>query len=191
MRWVFLSTIIATCFIPVIAVSQAPKDASKNGPKGNVPAPVLATPERTTASFGDWTLRCETAITPAKRFCEVVLVITLQGQSSPAAQIAIGKQAPAAANSITVALPANISIGTRPQVSIAKAGAAPLELTWQRCTPGACFASGQVSDEIINSLKGQTEPGRVQFKDAADRDLAFTLSFRGLSQALAALAKEP
>jgi hypothetical protein len=48
-----------------------------------------------------------------------------------------------------------------------------------------------VSEEAIGTFGAQTEPGRIVFKDAADREVALPLSFRGLAQALAALAKEP
>lgn len=88
-------------------------------------------------------------------------------------------------------VPPNIAIGARPQVATAKAGAAPFELTWQRCVPGACFASAAISSAAIDELAAQSEPGRIVFRNAADRDTVLPLSFRGLSQAMAALAKEP
>jgi hypothetical protein len=44
---------------------------------------------------------------------------------------------------------------------------------------------------VISELTAHIEPGRIVFKNAADREAALPLSFRGLSQAMAALAKEP
>ena len=175
--------VLALCLVPIAAVAQSSKEAPKT-------PPVASTPEHTTASFGDWVLRCEGAIAPARRVCEVAQVITLQGQTSPTAQVALGKQAPNESTRLTVVLPPNIAITTKPQATTAKAGATPIELTWQRCTPGACFASAPMSDAAIGTLGAQTEPSRIVFKDAADREVALPLSFRGLSQALAALAKE-
>lgn len=174
---------------PTVVLAQAPKDAIKNE-KGNVPAPpVSANPERTTASFGDWMMRCDAAVAPSKPVCEVAQTITLQGQTSPIAQIAIGKPAPNEGKRITVVLPANIAITTKPQAMIAKAGAAPIELIWQRCTPGACFASVPITDAAVGTFSGQTEPGRITFRDSSEREITLPLSFRGLSQALAALGK--
>jgi invasion protein IalB len=186
MNRVLRLVVTATCFGPTLALAQAPRDA----PKVNVPAAVPVLPERTTATFGDWTLRCEAAVAPAKRSCEVAQAIAQQGQTNPIAQVAIGKLGPSEGRRLTVVLPTNIAITTNPQVSIAKAGAAPLELKWQRCTPGACFAFVPLSDEAANLLGGQGEPGRIVFKDAADRETTISVSFRGLSQALTALAKE-
>jgi invasion protein IalB len=188
--------ILALVLVPVTAVAEAPKESSreisKDAPKpsANAPAPVASTPERTTASFGDWVLRCEAAVAAARRVCEVAQVITLQGQTNPTAQVALGKQAPNEGKRLVIVLPPNIAILSKPQVATAKAGPAPIELTWQRCTPGACFASAPMSDDAVAVFTAQTEPGRIVFKDAADREAALPLSFRGLAQALAALAKE-
>jgi invasion protein IalB len=178
--------------VPIAAGAQTAKETPKETPKPPVisPAAVPSTPERTTASFGDWMMRCEGAVAPARRTCEVAQVITLQSQTSPIAQVAIGRQAPNESKRLTLVLPPNIAILTKPQVSIAKAGATPTDLIWQRCTPGACFAAAPVSDDAIGTFSAQTEPGRIVFKDAADREAALPLSFRGLTQALAALAKE-
>lgn len=182
----------ALCLVPAIASAQAPKAATKEAPKAaaSAPAPVGAAPERTTASFGDWVLRCET-IAGAKRVCEVAQTMSAQGQTNPVAQVAIGRRGPNEGKQLTVVLPTNVAIVTHPQLFTAKTDAAPLDLAWQRCAPGGCFASAPVTDEVVNGLAAQTEQGRIAFKDAADRDATVPLSFRGLSQALAALAKEP
>jgi invasion protein IalB len=173
--------------LPTVAAAQVPKDASKAA----APAPVASKPERTTASFGDWVTRCETVGKPAKRVCEAALVMTLQGQTSPVAQVAIGSPEAKGPKQLTLVVPSNIAFAAKPQIAAAKAGAAPIDLVWQRCTPGGCFASNPVSDAVLTTLSAETEPGRIGFKDAADREIALPLSFRGLAQALDALGKEP
>jgi invasion protein IalB len=183
--------VIALVFAPAFATAQAARE--KEAPKTSTssPPPVPSMPERTTASFGDWVMRCEgTTITPAHRVCEVAQAMTVQGQTAPVAQVAIGKQAPNEPKRLTVVLPTNIAFAAKPQVAIAKAGSVPIDLAWQRCVPGGCFASASITDEALATLGAQTEQGRLIFKDAADRDIALPLSFRGLTQALAALAKE-
>jgi len=182
---------------PTLALAQtkppapaAPAPAASAPAAQKAPAPVGTTPERTTASFGDWVLRCETVAEQAQRVCEVALVMTVQGQSNPVAQVAIGRPTPGEGRRLTLVVPTNIAIGAKPQVSFAKAGTAPIELTWQRCAPGACFASAPLADDTMSAINAQTEPGRIAFKDAAGHEVALPLSFRGLPQALAALAKE-
>jgi invasion protein IalB len=118
-------------------------------------------------------------------FVRVLLAVAAAWSSCRAFQ-----QAPNETEQITIMLPPNIAITTKPQVSIAKAGATPIELAWQRCTPAGCFASAPLSDEAIGAFSAQTEPGRIVFKDAAEREAALPLSFRGLAQVYAAPAKE-
>lgn len=179
------------CLSPVVAMGQTQKGVATDNSTSKPAAPVAATPERTAASFGDWLLRCENVAAQPRRICEVAHMIVAQGQTAPVAQVAIGKQAPGERERLTVVLPPNIAIGVKPYVTTAKAGAVPFELAWQRCLPGACFASAEISSATIAELAAQPEPGRIVFRNAADRDTALPLSFRGLSQAMAALAKEP
>ena len=56
-------------------------------------APAVSTdPAQTTASYGDWVLRCVRTGDggTGPRVCEVVQTMVVQGQTQPVAQIAIG-----------------------------------------------------------------------------------------------------
>jgi invasion protein IalB len=171
-------TAVGLGLVPAVALAQ-----------GAVTSPVPAMPERTTASFADWTMRCDASGAGAKRVCEVAQIMTAQGQTSPAAQIALGKPAANDSKRITLVLPVNVTLLSKPVVGTAQPSAKSIELTWQRCTPGACFASAPISDEMIGILAAQTEPGKIIIRDAAEREIVLPLSFRGLRQALAELAK--
>src|ERR1700680_2783909 len=48
-------------------------------------------PQRTSASYDDWTVRCETLSAPAQKSCEIVPVVQMQAQANPLSQIAIGR----------------------------------------------------------------------------------------------------
>jgi invasion protein IalB len=172
-------------------VAQPAKDAAKDAAKPAAPAPVSSVPERTTASFGDWLLRCEAAGTAPKRLCEVAMVLTAQGQTAPIAQVALAKAVGTEGTPLTVVLPHNVSLTSKPRIALAKAGDAPIELTWQRCTPGACFASANLPADAVKKIGVQTEPGKIVYKTAGEQELALPLSFRGLAQSLDALSKEP
>ncbi|MBN8962460.1 MAG: invasion associated locus B family protein [Rhizobiales bacterium] len=186
-----LLLVLAFCLSPLPASAQAPKGSSPNSPAAKPStAAVPAAPERTTASFGDWVMRCESVTGILRRVCEVAHMVVVPGQTTPIAQVAIGRGAPNEDERLTIVVPPNITIGVTPQIVLAKASAAPIELTWQRCLPGACLASAVVSNAAVGDLSAQTEPGRIVFKNAANQDAAIPVSFRGLSQALAALAKE-
>jgi invasion protein IalB len=84
-----------------------------------------------------------------------------------------------------------VTLTAKPKILSEKDDKSPIELTWQRCIPGGCIASATVADDVMARLGARTEPGGIAFKDAAEHDVAIPLSLRGLTQALAALAKEP
>jgi invasion protein IalB len=173
------------------AAAQTGKDAAKDAAKPAAPAPVSSVPERTTATFGDWIMRCEAGSSSAKRMCEVALILTAQGQNAPIAQVAVGKGTSTDGKPTTVVLPHNVSLTAKPRIVFAKTSDAPIEFTWQRCTPGACFASVNLSNDVAKILGAQTEAGKIVYRTASEQEIALPLSFRGLAQSLEALAKEP
>jgi invasion protein IalB len=65
----------------------------------------------------------------------------------------------------------------------------PVELNWRNCTATGCVAEAKITDDILKRWRAQTERASVQIKDASGRDVAIPFSFRGIAQALDALAK--
>lgn len=157
------------------------------------PAPaVAAVPDRTTASFADWTLRCERPgqIANAPRVCEVAQSINVQGQQQPIAQIAIGRIQRTDPLRFTIVLPNNVLLTLVPKFATEETGGQLVDTVWQRCLPGGCVADTVLKDDVLKRLKARTDPGRIEFKDAVGRDVKLPFSTRGLAQALDALAKE-
>lgn len=156
------------------------------------PAGLASTPDRTTASFGDWTLRCERVpqIANAQRVCEIALAIVPQGQQQPIAQIAIGRIQRTDPLRITLVLPTNVTLTSPPKFAAEEAGGVLSDTLWQRCFPGGCVSDTVLKDDMAKRLRGRTDPGRIEFKDASGRDIKLIFSTKGLSQALDALAKE-
>ncbi len=184
--------------ISAAAAAQAPAPKQGNAaPAATTPAAppaaaqVPAEPSVTTASFGDWTLRCQRLdATKPGRVCEVALVLQAQGQQAPIAQIAIGRIASADPLRITAVMPVSVTFPSSVQIVIGEKDAKPLDLPWRRCIPTGCFADAAPGDDMLKQWRKASEAGRIQFKDAAGRDLALPLSTRGLDPALDALAKE-
>jgi invasion protein IalB len=177
-----------------LAVAQMPKSATPaTVAKAEPPRPVNAEPNSTLASFGDWTLRCQRLEDGAEtqRVCEVVQQIRAQGQQNPVAELAIGRLKKADPLRLTVALPVNITFLNPPNFSADGKVPEPLDFGWRKCLPGGCIADAPLKDEVLRRWKTQTSAGRINWTDAAGRDIAIDLSFRGLAQALDALSKEP
>lgn len=160
-------------------------------PKPAEPKSVDAEPQSTSATFGDWVLRCNRieAGDQSQRVCEVAQTIIIQGQQAPVAEIAIGRLKKAEPFRVTVVLPVNVAFPSSPQVHLD--GQPALDLAWKRCLPNGCFADATPKDEIFRSWRAAKANGRIDTKDAFGRNVGVTISFRGLSHALDALNKEP
>jgi invasion protein IalB len=177
-----------------LAVAQTPKSAIPvTVAKTELQLPVSAEPNSTLASFGDWALRCQRSGEGAEtqRICEVAQQIRAQGQQNPVAELAIGRLKKADPLRLTVALPVNVTLLNPPSFSSEGKVSEPLDLGWRKCLPGGCIADALLKDDVLRRWKTQTSAGRINWTDAAGRDLTIELSFRGLNQALDALSKEP
>lgn len=171
----------------VAAAQTAKAPPSAQAPAA--PAPVGPDPSVTTASYGDWTARCEKgAGDKAQRICEAVQTVQLPNQQVAVAQIAFGHAASADPLKLVVVLPVDVWFPST--VRIAAGDKDPgVELAWRRCLPVGCFAESAGSDEAARRWRGEAGQGRILYKDGLNRDVTLPVSFRGLAQALDALAR--
>ena len=155
------------------------------------PAPVSSTPDSFTATFGDWQLRCVRNVAdPAANAvaCEVATTVVAEGQTAPFAQIALSKGADAATH-ITAVVPVNILVRTAPMVATDEADTG-IPVPWLTCTPNGCVADLALADADLERFRAYTKQGRLLFVDSAGNNVTVIFSFRGLSQALDAMAAE-
>lgn len=147
--------------------------------------------DMTTATFGDWLLRCrQNEGGKPGRTCEVVQTVLIQGQTAPFAQLAFGRLAPAEPIYFTAVVPTNVTFPSVLKVAMDEKDPAPVDLAWTRCLPGGCFASLAVPPDVLTRWRTKDEGGRILFKNGAGQDMAVAISFRGLGRALDAFAKE-
>jgi invasion protein IalB len=144
------------------------------------------TPQRTTATYHDWTVRCE--VGPTGKICEMAQAMQIQGQAQPVTQIAIGQQSKNAPMKIVLQVPINVWLpaGAKLIINEKDPGIAAI---YGRCLPAACLADADLKDDQIKKLRGLSENGKLQFKDAAQQDVAIPVSFKGFDQAFDALQK--
>jgi invasion protein IalB len=176
---------ILNCVIVVLSAGAAQAQSKS-------PAPVSTTdPAQTTASYGDWTLRCVRTGDNGQgpRVCELVQGVIVQGQQQPVAQLAIGYDK--ADLRFTLLVPPAISLSKTPAVTPPAGGSPQYDLAWRRCLPQGCFADAMLTAEMLKGLRVRTEPLQVSYKDALERDTVLPVSVRGITAALDALAKEP
>ena len=181
------TALFAILAAPVVAVAQPRPKPPAPVPAAAPPADTPATPQQTTATFGDWILRC-TLTTPGAKSCEIVQGISSQDRT--VAQIALGHPAKGQPLQMTILVPPSVSLTNPPVLAMTKEADPPmLDLAWQRCLPGGCMATAPAPDDLQRRLPGLTETPRTVFVDAAARRVGLPFSPRGLPQALDALAK--
>jgi len=180
--------VAAALFAPILAFPILALAAEQKPPE----EPVSSEPRATTASYGDWTLRCQRVgeTEKAVRICELVLTIQAGQQQSPIAELAMGRLSKADPYRVTAHLPTNIKLPGVVKFSLGEKDPRTQELAWRSCAPVGCFADAQLSEAQWKSLHAQAEPGSLEYTDAAGRPVKLPVSFRGLPQAIDALAKE-
>lgn len=186
-----LAALLAPLTLALAQTTPTPKPTVTQGTA--TPAVSTGLPDRTTASFGDWTLRCERrrdGSTPAK-LCELSQSIQRAGDSAPLAQVAIGRLSASEPLRLTLVLPFNVALTSAPKVSAEAKDAFPVQQTaWQRCVPGGCLASVTMGDDVVKKVRTAGDAARMEYRDAGDREVTLGFSLRGLPEALDALSRE-
>jgi invasion protein IalB len=158
-----------------------------------------AEPLETTATYGDWVLRCDRVQrqNSTMRICEVAAGIVIGGQQIPIVEVGIGRPpaspAPSRTESgflATVLFPIDIAFDQAPTLQLAGPDALSLQLAWRRCFPNGCFADAPVSQDMLARLRAATTEMRISFETAERKKSNLSLSLRGLPQALDALSKQ-
>ena len=173
-----------------LAQAQQPKPAAQaQAPAQPAIPPVGAEPQSTTATFGDWVLTCmRVGDAAAPRRCEVGQVIQIQGKG-PIAKVFFASPAPKAPMAISILLPNSVTFPSTVRFSVDEKDKDIVELPWNRCLPVGCLATVAMKDDILKKWRPLVAQGRIQFNDGDGQEIVLPFSFRGLSQALDAMAK--
>jgi invasion protein IalB len=162
------------------------------------PAPVVtpeaprtgeAEPSSTSASYGDWLMRCQRLGDAAdvEKVCEAAQLIRAQDQQNPVAEVAIGRLKKTDPLHLTIVLPVNIALATPPRLSVNGKDVDGLNFVWLKCLPGGCYANALLTDDVARRWKDETDARRIIWTDGSGRESAVVLSFNGLGSALDAL----
>lgn len=141
-------------------------------------------PNRTTAHYDDWLVRCEIERdgTREAKLCESVQ--TIAGPDGRiVAQVVIGRPAGAAADKILVELPAGVLLP--PGVAIRVGDKQVASLTFRRCLQ-SCLADAELPKQGLDALANATQPISLGFSDGAGKAVTLPLSSKGLRNAYAA-----
>jgi invasion protein IalB len=149
-------------------------------------------PQRTTATYEDWIVQCQTQTgPPSRKLCEMTQItqVEAQGKSQPVSRVILPRPAKDQPSTLVVQVPVNVtfSINVRVQSSDGDQG---LVAPFARCVPDGCFADFEIKDEALKKFRSASATGKLSFADAGGRGLSVPLSFKGFGNAYDALMKE-
>jgi invasion protein IalB len=113
-------------------------------------------PQRTTATYADWTVSCMTVPNSGdKKACAIVQ--TQQGDKGPVG-ITVGRATKNDAYKIFLQIPSNVWLQSGASFRADEAG---LNLTapFRWCVPARCLADADLSDADVEKLRAQKESG--------------------------------
>jgi invasion protein IalB len=143
-------------------------------------------PQRTTATYDDWIVRCETR--EATKVCEMTQSTQLKGQSQPITQIAIGRQGKNGLPKIVFQVPVNVWLPAGVTLTTDDKQA-EVSASFSRCVPAGCIAETDIQESGIAKLRGQKKNGKLGFKNANKQDVAVPVSFKGFGDAYDGMQK--
>lgn len=175
------------------ATAPAPAAPSTTAPPAAAPAPAASTPaastpapERTTATYGDWTIRCEAQAGPAGtpiRACEASHAV-LDPRGQAVAQLVIGRSPTDGGLLAVVQVPVNVTVAEPVRLRAEAVGVPMLTLPFRVCGPRGCFAQAPLPPEDLLRLRQRIEPMQIDYRDAAAAIVALPIGLRGLGVAL-------
>jgi len=138
------------------------------------------TPQMTTATYDDWTVRCE--VRDATTSCEMSQAMQIKGQAQPVSQIAIGRLTKTDPLKMVFQVPINIWIQDNIALVIDESTTA-VKANFTRCIPMGCFAEADIKDDMIAKLGKAQKGGRLEFSDGGRQKIAIPVSFKGFTAA--------
>lgn len=144
------------------------------------------TPEATTASYRDWTMRCQKVDAEgaeARDVCEIAQAIRGNGDERVLAQLVIGRPDPDGSVRMVVQLPPGVWLPAG--VYLESAEGDTISADYTRCTQ-VCAAVTDLDQADIDALEDTTEPASLTFQDGARRPIALPVSLDGFTAALEA-----
>lgn len=178
-----VAVLIGALVCAIAAALAAEETAQAQSPQGEAP-------QRTTATYEDWIVQCETQTqAPHQKVCDMAQTTQLSGKNVLFSRVAIAHPVKGQPVRLVVQLPVNVSFAT--QVRIQTSDADPgIAAPFARCIPNGCFADFELKDDTVKRFRAASAVGKLSFADSTGHDVAVPMSFKGFNQAFEALAKD-
>lgn len=151
---------------------------------------IASAQQSTSATYSNWVLQCVSEGSPPNKICEIAQLTQVQGKNMTFSRVAMRTPVKGKPDNLIIQVPVNVSVRDPAEIEIpGTPQASTVSAPFERCVPAGCFAEAQLKAEVLKKLTATEGMGKVTFKDAAGREIAFPLSFKGFREAFDALSK--
>jgi len=118
-------------------------------------------PQRTTATYDEWTASCELIPPEGKRSCQLLQEHTLSGSARPISRTTIRLPSKAGTFTIAIEVPSNVWISDGVKLK-ADDDVSSLSAPFKWCNGQRCVAEADMSDAAIQKLRKATLPSNLR-----------------------------
>jgi invasion protein IalB len=170
--------------------SQQPHKPATAQPSQQAQAAPSEAPQRTTASYEDWVMQCETQVgSPPQKMCQIIQQTLVQGKNAPFSLVIIPHPVKGQPVKLIVEVPVNVSFAGNVYIRTDDSDSG-IAAPFARCLPAGCFAEFDLKDDVLKKYRSTSSVGKLSFADAGGHEVAVPLSLKGFAQAYDALLKE-
>ena len=185
--WLLAGALLVAVSSP--ATAQQPRPPVPPAQAEPAPSDV---PQRTTATYANWVLACETQPgPPPQKICGITQIVQAeaQGKTTPFSRVTVLRPVKGQPVKLLVQVPPSITVSTSVHVQTADADPG-ITGPFARCAPTGCFTELDIKDDMLKKFRAASGNGKITYADVNGHDVAIPLSFSGFNQAFEALAKE-
>jgi invasion protein IalB len=147
-------------------------------------------PQRTTATYDDWVMQCETQVgSPPQRVCQITQQTLVQGKNAPFSLVIIPRPTRGQPVKLVVEVPVNVSFASNVHIRSDDSDSG-ISSPFARCLAAGCFAEFDLKDDVLKKYRAASSVGKLSFADASGREVDVPLSLKGFAQAYDALLRE-
>jgi invasion protein IalB len=147
-------------------------------------------PQRTTATYDDWVMQCETQVgSPPQRMCQIIQQTLVQGKNAPFSLVIIPHPTRGQPVKLVIEVPVNVSFASNVHIRSDDSDTG-LSAPFVRCLAAGCFAEFDLKDDVLKKYRAASSVGKLSFADASGREVDVPLSLKGFAQAYDALSRE-
>lgn len=139
-----------------------------------------ALPVQTTATFGDWTVRCRKVSKKNDTLCEMIQVVPAKNKKGAIANLAVGRLPGDERIRLVIQLPIGVHLPSDVAMKIGDEAIA--QAKFQSCYSSFCLARAELDVTALKRMKGARSM-TVSFKDRAEQDASISVSLSGFTAA--------